>query len=63
MIKPQFSLMRDGFAVVVDENRDNWRVAAVFDGWIDANNYLYRTIGANRGKVVKVKELQGKMEE
>lgn len=63
MTKPQFSLMRDGFAVVVDKDMNKWKVVAVFEGWIDAHNYLHRNIGENRGKVVKVKELQGEMEE
>lgn len=63
MRKPQYSLMRDGFAVVVDENMNKRKVVAVFEAWIDAHNYLCRNIGENRGKVVEVKELQGEMEE
>lgn len=63
MLKPQYSLMRNGFAVVMDKDMNRWEVVAVFEGWIDAHNYLIRNIGENRGKVVKVKELQGEMEE
>lgn len=56
-------LMREGFAVMVDENKGRWRTVAMFSGWIDAHNYLNRNVGANRGKVVHVKEIQGKTEE
>ena len=61
MLKPQYSLMREGFAVVVDESMNRWKVVAVFEGWIDAHNYLCRNVGENRGRVVEVKELQGEM--
>lgn len=56
-------LMREGYAVMVDENGGQWRVVAMFTGWIEAHNYLNRNVGANRGKVVEVKEIQGKVEE
>lgn len=62
MSQPQISLMRSGFAVIADEDIGSRRVEAVFNGWVEANNYLHRNVGANRGKVVEVKELQGKME-
>lgn len=56
-------LMREGFAVMVDENKGQWRTVAMFSGWIDAHNYLNRNVGANHGKVVHVKEIQGKTED
>ena len=56
-------LMREGFAVMVDENKGQWRTVAMFNGWIDAHNYLNRNVGANHGKVVHVKEIQGKTED
>lgn len=63
MQKPQYSLMREGFAVVANECMNRWKVVAVFEGWIDAHNYLCRNVGENRGRVVEVKELQGEMDD
>jgi hypothetical protein len=56
-------LMREGFAVMVDENKGQWRTVAMFSGWIDAHNYLNRNVGANHGKVVHVKEIQGETDD
>jgi hypothetical protein len=54
--------MEKGFAVMQETGKEQWDMVAAFSGWVDAHNHLHRCVGANRGKVVKVKDIKGEID-